>query len=614
MRKLALCAFGLAMMAGVSMGQLDITGETYATNGVCVNRAGKVIYTNFISAAETTDWMVWTNAAITSFERKSGGSSFSSFASTNSWNHNGNAPATAWTDGTYLQGSTNYIKTLGMVDAGLNNPYEAMTFSTTLNPINSDEQYRLSLMYTDHRNSTAMEYYDPGTGSYLVVISEASNDQHSNLRSLDVLISNVTSLTNLDFRVTGIRTGNGVPVRFNAMTLSIEDLPEPPPEPIPPTYAVDWSGTTTVTDNVNQVTRTLGETAGADGAESWNGWAFDADNEVLFNNLLKPELEFYGGAVVYSTNAALPVVPVTLDRNSVRDSSPDDTIWFRYNHATNGFKLAVAYLWEPTETTTLESVTNVLVKLKNISIGGNGNARLLLTSGGQQYISESLGWNAVGIHELSSISNLTWASYDPADLSDGGSNTQFNMDMRFDAAIVGGYSTLDATNAVEQIGLAAEAVSSDAAVVSYNIERFQVIVIPSSSVGFADWIASFNLSGSPDADPDYDYDGDLLDNLSEYGLGGDPTYILDTGYATSVATTESGGTNYLEYVYPRRTDEGNGLTYYLELTTNLVTGVWTNSGYTELETTGYITNDFESVTNLVVIDGKTNEFIRLIIE
>jgi len=104
------------------------------------------------------------------------------------------------------------------------------------------------------------------------------------------------------------------------------------------------------------------------------------------------------------------------------------------------------------------------------------------------------------------------------------------------------------------------------------------------------------------------YDGDLLDNLAEYGLGGDPTNSADRGL---VPTLENeGGT--MVYVHAQRTDDIN-LSYYLETTTDgLATPSWTNSGYSVLATnvTGglfdYVTNTFTTATD--------ETFLRLRIE
>ncbi|MBT8045842.1 MAG: hypothetical protein KJN67_01630, partial [Pontiella sp.] len=57
----------------------------------------------------------------------------------------------------------------------------------------------------------------------------------------------------------------------------------------------------------------------------------------------------------------------------------------------------------------------------------------------------------------------------------------------------------------------------------------------------------------------------------------------------------------------------SGLLYYLELSDNLVSNVWTNAGYTVVGS-GPFTNGFEAVTNRIDTDDEDRQFIRLKIE
>ena len=108
-----------------------------------------------------------------------------------------------------------------------------------------------------------------------------------------------------------------------------------------------------------------------------------------------------------------------------------------------------------------------------------------------------------------------------------------------------------------------------------------------------------------------DTDGDGLDNLSEFGLGGDPTNNMDQGYAPEVMLQGSS----LNYVYPMRSGLYSGVSYYLETADNLVVGPWVGSGFTELgtETAGYAAG-FDAVTNQMDTAIKDEQFIRLRIE
>jgi len=127
---------------------------------------------------------------------------------------------------------------------------------------------------------------------------------------------------------------------------------------------------------------------------------------------------------------------------------------------------------------------------------------------------------------------------------------------------------------------------------------------------YDEWAESFGVGGGPSADAD----GDKLSNLYEFGLGGNPTNSADLGYLSESSIFSSGGTNWLEFVHARRTTPDNGLTYSLEQVDDLVSGSWTNSGnYTEVDV-GTLDLSFEWVTNRFDTAGKSQEFIRLIIE
>lgn len=132
---------------------------------------------------------------------------------------------------------------------------------------------------------------------------------------------------------------------------------------------------------------------------------------------------------------------------------------------------------------------------------------------------------------------------------------------------------------------------------------------------FSDWTSDFGMTTN-DAYAD-DYDGDDLDNLSEYALGGNPTNgIVESGILPVSDTALDGGTNWFTYVYNRRTDYvDRGLTYDVENRADLIAGNWTNDY--ELATgvsapfTGSLGDEFESVTNRISMEGQSAEFTQL---
>ncbi len=138
-----------------------------------------------------------------------------------------------------------------------------------------------------------------------------------------------------------------------------------------------------------------------------------------------------------------------------------------------------------------------------------------------------------------------------------------------------------------------------------GVDRMYVYDISTISPYMA-WAEEFGLSGENAASTN-DYDGDGLANLCEFGVGGDPTNSADRGISPSFIMEGGGGAI---YVYPKRLD--SGLTYFLELNTDLTLPEnWTNSGYS-IVGTGAIDSDFDAVTNQISTHGD-KQFFRLMI-
>jgi hypothetical protein len=113
--------------------------------------------------------------------------------------------------------------------------------------------------------------------------------------------------------------------------------------------------------------------------------------------------------------------------------------------------------------------------------------------------------------------------------------------------------------------------------------------------------------------PTGDDDNDRALNFYEYATGGNPTNALDRGFVPTARVQIEGGTNWLEYIYVRRSASTSGMVCHPELSDNLVLNVWTNAGYTVVGS-GPFTNGFEAVTNRILTEIKTHQFIRLHVE
>ena len=128
---------------------------------------------------------------------------------------------------------------------------------------------------------------------------------------------------------------------------------------------------------------------------------------------------------------------------------------------------------------------------------------------------------------------------------------------------------------------------------------------PAGPNGFDNWATAHGLTGT-DAEQGADPDGDGLNNLYEYGLGGDPTNSADQGTSPTYRKLSAE----IQYVYPARTDDSD-IEYYLEINDDLIYGTWTNSGYTAASGPSG-TPDWDSVTNSISTDV-AEKYIRLMI-
>lgn len=157
--------------------------------------------------------------------------------------------------------------------------------------------------------------------------------------------------------------------------------------------------------------------------------------------------------------------------------------------------------------------------------------------------------------------------------------------------------TITATASNPQVGYAS----------TNNWYRMAIAGISFTTGGVLDpydgWAATYGISGIKDAD----FDDDGVTDFHEYALGGDPTNALNRGM-TAVSVELPAFT----YVYAERTDDGN-IVYTLERTDNLVSGQWTNIGFTVTSGPSGEAN-FDSITNEIDTTGVDQQFFRLSIE
>jgi hypothetical protein len=119
--------------------------------------------------------------------------------------------------------------------------------------------------------------------------------------------------------------------------------------------------------------------------------------------------------------------------------------------------------------------------------------------------------------------------------------------------------------------------------------------------GYDLWASEHGVGAATD-----DFDSDGINNLYEYGLGGDPTNPAVHGTLPTFSTAESVFT----YSYPKRSDD-DSLIYTVQTTTNLVVGPWVETGVFITETEPGDPLDRVTATVDSTADGK---FIRLKIE
>lgn len=143
--------------------------------------------------------------------------------------------------------------------------------------------------------------------------------------------------------------------------------------------------------------------------------------------------------------------------------------------------------------------------------------------------------------------------------------------------------------------------------------RFDNLKIEAAgTISYDGWTASYDLVASNNtysADPD----GDGASNMHEWSLGGDPTNPVVQGMEPVYDIELSGGTNWVVCTYPSN-PLASSLTYHIETTEDLVSGVWTNEGYVVGVGPNAGNPEFMSVSNQVSMKGFDQRFIQLAIQ
>jgi len=131
------------------------------------------------------------------------------------------------------------------------------------------------------------------------------------------------------------------------------------------------------------------------------------------------------------------------------------------------------------------------------------------------------------------------------------------------------------------------------------------VVLGSGGSPYSVWEALYGLTEGADGDDD----DDGMPNFYEYALNGNPTNAADIG----IVGYGDDGAGFFTYIHGKRTDDAS-LVYTLEDTENLVGGTIHTDAW-DSQTSGPSGEpNFDSITNKYDMTGKSQQFIKLIIE
>jgi len=168
----------------------------------------------------------------------------------------------------------------------------------------------------------------------------------------------------------------------------------------------------------------------------------------------------------------------------------------------------------------------------------------------------------------------------------------------FPTAFAGGSRFVELRNHVDT--------STGDGIVDMRYDDLSISVLASETL-YPDWAQGHGLS-TTNALFTADTDGDSLDNLAEYALGGDPNIDDAAAILPTSGFTPDWGT----YVYNRRSDATTrSLTYGMAYKLDLLDPVWIYVGSLWETSTNAVDASFDSVTNEIPITGLGKGFIQL---
>ncbi|QBG46721.1 hypothetical protein EGM51_04660 [Verrucomicrobia bacterium S94] len=118
----------------------------------------------------------------------------------------------------------------------------------------------------------------------------------------------------------------------------------------------------------------------------------------------------------------------------------------------------------------------------------------------------------------------------------------------------------------------------------------------------------FGMLGEPNSGPNDDYDSDGLNNLYEFALGGHPANGTIEPAMLPTMTLEG---NSVAYTNVMLTAGDAGISYRVEQCDDLITGTWTNAGWSSVSTNLTADPDFNVMVHELDAGAKDRLFIRL---